>query len=234
MITVSPGTSIIICAHNRLRDLTIPCIESIRRNTRRPHELILVDDASVDGTIDYFRSQSRKAYRLEGEPHGPGIPRNLGLMAAQGAKRIVFIDNDALMPARWLGRLIDGQRAGGAGIVAAMPSDKATDRYAFDTNALAMKATGLLDVNEVPFACALVTMPVYSAVGFFDPALSWGGEDTDYCFRAKQKGFKVHVMPNVVFEHRAHGTMTLGNANRRESLRRFHQKWPGGVSMSSR
>lgn len=223
MRSISPGTSIIICAHNRLHDLSIPCIESIRKNTSKPYELILVDDASTDGTFDYFRSQSKKAYRLEGQPHGAGIPRNLGLMAV-GGERIVFMDNDVLMPPRWLGRLIDGQRAGGAGIVAAMPSDEATDRYRFTPN-------GLLDVNEVGFACALVTMPVYAAVGFLDPALSWGGEDTDYCFRAKQSGFKVHLMPNVVFEHRAHGTMTVGNPNRQESIRRFYRKWPGGRAL---
>lgn len=223
MRTVNPGTSIIVTAHNGLHDLTIPCIEAIKKNTSRAYELILLDDGSSDGTIDYLRSQSRKAYRLEGGGHGPGIPWNLGLMVV-GGDRIVFIDNDALMPPRWLGRLIDGQRAGGAGIVAAIPSNEATGRYI-------VPASGLMDVNEVGFGCALLTLPVYSAVGFFDPALSWGASDTDYCFRAKQKGFTVHLMPHLIYEHRAHATTAVTNPKRQESIRRFYQKWPGARSL---
>ena len=220
MRVINQGTSIIICAHNGLRDLTIPCIEAIQRHTSRPYELILVDDASTDGTMEYFRSQSRKAYRLEGSGHGPGIARNMGLMAVTEAEQIVFIDNDALMPPGWLGRLIDGQRVGGAGILGAMPSDEAR----------AVQAVGLTNVNEVGFSCALVTAPACRAVGFFDPALTWGAQDTDYCFRAKEKGFTVHLMQDLIFQHRVHGTTNLANPKRQESIRRFYAKWPGARS----
>lgn len=221
MRVINHGTSIIVCAHNRLRDLTIPCVESIQRNTLQPYELILVDDGSTDGTMEYFRSQSRKACRLEGGGHGPGIARNMGLMAVREAEQIVFIDNDALMPPGWLGRLIDGQRVGGAGIVGALPSDEAG----------AVQAVGLTNVNEVGFGCALLTAPVYRAVGFFDPALTWGAQDTDYCFRAKEKGFQVHLMPDLIYQHRAHGTTNLANRKRQQSIRRFFKKWPRARSM---
>lgn len=48
-------TSIIILTYNQLK-YTKLCIESIKTWTRSPYELILVDNGSTDGTVEYLKS----------------------------------------------------------------------------------------------------------------------------------------------------------------------------------
>ena len=48
-------TSIVILTHNQL-EFTRQCLDSIRLCTDEPYELIVVDNGSTDGTVDYLRS----------------------------------------------------------------------------------------------------------------------------------------------------------------------------------
>ena len=49
-------TSIVILAHNQL-EYTKKCIESIFAHTREPFELIVVDNGSTDGTVEYLKTE---------------------------------------------------------------------------------------------------------------------------------------------------------------------------------
>jgi hypothetical protein len=65
-------TSIVILTHNQL-ECTKKCIESILKYTDDAFELILVDNASTDGTIEYLglvRSQCSED-ALEGDGSNP-------------------------------------------------------------------------------------------------------------------------------------------------------------------
>ena len=46
-------TSIVIVTHNQL-DYTRQCLDSLRLLTDEPYELIVVDNASTDGTVEYL------------------------------------------------------------------------------------------------------------------------------------------------------------------------------------
>ena len=48
-------TSIVIVTHNQL-EYTRQCLDSIRRLTDEPYELIVVDNGSTDGTVEYLRA----------------------------------------------------------------------------------------------------------------------------------------------------------------------------------
>ena len=48
-------TSIVIVTHNQI-EFTRQCLDSIRLLTDEPYELIVVDNGSTDGTVDYLRS----------------------------------------------------------------------------------------------------------------------------------------------------------------------------------
>lgn len=51
-----PVTSIIILTHNQL-NYTKKCIDSIFTHTQKPFELIVVDNGSTDGTVEYLESE---------------------------------------------------------------------------------------------------------------------------------------------------------------------------------
>lgn len=188
-------TSIIICAVNHLQDLTIPCIRSVIQNTGENYELVLIDDGSQDGTYEYFKSISRKAYR-----HGrQGVTksRNLGLRMSEG-NYMCFLDNDVILPPGWLRTLIEESRKDRVGIIGPM----LTNQPRFH---LPRSADGLCDVAEIAGACMLIKREVLNRIGYLDESFI-NCEDTDYCLRAILAGYRVVHTPNVLVYHKHFGT----------------------------
>ncbi len=94
--------SAIITTHNRL-ELLKRAVESVYAQTYPDIELIVVDDASNDGTKEYCASQSFQTIRIE-ESRGGNHARNLGIKAAKGYY-VAFLDDDDV----WLPEKIEKQ-----------------------------------------------------------------------------------------------------------------------------
>jgi GT2 family glycosyltransferase len=58
------------------------------------------------------------------------------------------------------------------------------------------------DVFVVPSACMLVRADLFRALGGFDPAISFHGEDAELCWRAHLNGARVIVAPDASARHR--------------------------------
>ena len=88
--------SIIIVNYNTLH-ITQDCLNSIFEKTRGlSFEVILVDNASSDGSIEYFSQDKRITFLESGENLGFGKANNLGLTKAKG-KYIFFLNSDTLL-----------------------------------------------------------------------------------------------------------------------------------------
>lgn len=88
--------SIIIPTFNR-KHLLPKTLSSIFNQTIPPHEVIVIDDGSTDGTMEYLRTNfGEELILLKNEGRGPGAARNLGLKVATG-EYIKFFDSDDLM-----------------------------------------------------------------------------------------------------------------------------------------
>ena len=216
--TTIPVASVIMCAHNHLADLSIPCIESIRRNTYYPYELILVDDGSQDRSIQHFQRMARKAIHLS-KRSGVAKARNLGMAAAAGDP-IVMIDNDIIVPPEWLTILAEESRKPGVGIVGAVPSNE------LDRLRAPVSEDGLIELPHVSGFCAAIGRHCFDCIGYFDESLINNGEDTDYCYRARARGFRVANTPRLIVKHLGGGTRRFLPKNEIErSARRFRQKY---------
>lgn len=212
----NPVASVILCAHNHLHDLTIPCIESILSNTFYPYELILIDDDSTDGSIHYFQTISQKAIRLSTRS-GYSKSQNVGLEAGAGDP-LVIIDNGILAPPEWLTILVQEVQKPGAGIVSAIPSDQ--------TERLNGKRApdGLIEYPHVSAFCTAITRRCLNAVGYFDESLINSREDTDFCYRARERGFRVANTPRLIVQHKGRTRRELDGKEIARSARRFIQK----------
>ena len=212
--------SVVICAHNHLQDLTIPCLDHVLEGTRYRYELILIDDGSRDGTIQYFATVTDKAYGFA-KRGGVARARNLGLEAAKGDP-IVFINNDLFVPDGWLGILAEESEKPGVGIVAGIPSNE-IDRLKAPSG-----EDGLIDFDHVSGALMGVTRDCFDTVGYFDGSLLNNGEDTDYCYRARLAGFRVVSTPRLIAEHLNGGTRRdLDRKEIARSAMRFRRKYTG-------
>lgn len=188
--------SVIVCAHNRLFETTIPFIDNFKAATTSPHELICIDDGSTDqgATIRFFQEVSNKAMRISPNK-GVSAARNLGFLASQGDP-IVFIDNDMFPEEGWLSILMeDLQTDPNLGILAAIPSNEVARLQK------PAERDGLIDFAHVAGACMAVTRHCHESVGFFDERLINAGEDTDFCYRSMDLGFRIASTPRLVIKH---------------------------------
>ncbi len=94
--------SAIVCAYNERR-LLPGCLHSLLAQTRRPDELLVVDNASTDGTGDAARAVP--GVRVVHEPRkGLVVAREAARRAATG-DILAFVDADCRAPITWLERV---------------------------------------------------------------------------------------------------------------------------------
>lgn len=95
--------SVIIPTHNSEAFAT-QALDSVLAQTYPDIEIIVVDDASVDNTVEVVRTKLRNESQHDwqlierGSNGGPSITRNVGLLAARGTW-IQFLDSDDLLAA---------------------------------------------------------------------------------------------------------------------------------------
>ena len=93
--------SAVILTYNKADVLQV-FLESLGKQTRRPDETILVDDASTDGTQELLRSSCSQWPIIQlPKNKGQSHARNIGLRAVHG-QYVIFIDGDLEMKPRML------------------------------------------------------------------------------------------------------------------------------------
>ncbi len=108
-----PEVSVILPAWQSHQTIAA-CLESLRRQTFRNFEVIVVDSSPGPETRDIVSSRFPEV-RLLASPRrlGPHAAKNVGVTLARG-RILVFSDPDCLMAPQWLERLIETHRAGRA------------------------------------------------------------------------------------------------------------------------
>jgi GT2 family glycosyltransferase len=87
--------SVIIPVHNGGKGFQ-QCLEALASSIRVPDEIIVVDDASGDGSAATAVAKGVRVITLEGNPRGPAFARNRGAQEALGAL-LVFHDADVAL-----------------------------------------------------------------------------------------------------------------------------------------
>ena len=88
-----PLVSVIITNYNS-GNFLFNCIESIKSQTYKNLEIIVIDDCSKDFSIDFLKNDPSIIFdKTEQNSGGPAIPRNIGIRIAKG-DFIAFVDAD--------------------------------------------------------------------------------------------------------------------------------------------
>jgi len=203
----------------------LECLDSIAKLAypKSKIEVLVIDNNSTDGSpqsiIKLFPWV--KLIRLK-ENVGFIQAVNHGIHQAKGA--YIFIGNDDLVfsPAS-LGVLInyieknkDVGALGGKVYYKNFPQEIASAGYMFDSWTghiyCAQNSEKLKEVDWIQGCALLTTKLVIKKVGLFDEGFGFiYFEDTDFCFRVRQQGFKVTYLPTVEFWH---GNTTTMNKNK--------------------
>src|SRR3984893_12659126 len=85
------------------------------------------------------------------------------------------------------------------------------------------------DVEGVVFACVYIKRQALTEIGLLDEDYFSYFEDTDYCFRVMEKGFRVVCCGSVTILHHEHASTTVNQVKQRmmfqQAQKIFRGKW---------
>jgi GT2 family glycosyltransferase len=165
------------------------------------YEVIVVDNASRDGTADIAASRGARVV-FEPRPNRSRA-RNAGARAAR-SDLFAFIDADCTASPRWLSALLScrGRAPLVAGKVAMQTHSSPNAIERFEARWRFEQETWVRQ-GWAATANLLVERRAFEAVGGFDAAYRHIGEDVDFCLRAGRAGFKLAFCENALVHHEA-------------------------------
>jgi len=239
------STDIIIVSFNA-RDYLAECIDSIKKNTlsqpRTSHyRLIIVDNASTDGSAQYIRGLQGITAIFNTKNKGYGTACNQGIRSGKGAN-IILLNCDTLVTAGWLEPMIKTLNSPQVAVVGPRlvnPQGFLVGVGVVGTNAHpVLRGWGepdephrygeYTDCISICGACMGIKRKLLSILGYFDENYFHYFEETDYCYNARFHGYKVIYCPQSKVIHRYNGSCR--NRSRLSSYFKnsqdlFEKKW---------
>lgn len=214
--------SYIIITWNGLSFLRDLLASMHRQLAREDVEVILVDNHSTDGTLEFLAKEYPSITPVcLPENKGVAYARNIAMSRAKGAY-LFIVDNDIQITdeaVEGMERYLDTHpETGICGCKLLSPDGEVQDsckpypgvgekiRRIFGSTAPSAYAEPMAGTE--PFepvyligACQMIRREVYEAVGALDEAIFYGPEDCDYCLRARWAGWRVMYLPALTMVH---------------------------------
>lgn len=217
---MQPLVSVVIINRNG-REFVDACLRSVFSSDYPEYEVIFVDNASDDGSLEYvkdnFRNNLRLAFVENKESVGPAVGRNRGVRAAQG-KYILFLDNDTQIDKICIRELVavlenDGSVGEAQAKLLKLGADNIYDcagDYLGPLGFLIERSRGVKDVGQFDYiadilsaksAGCIIRRDVFDKIGGFDEDFYMYLEETDLSWRVWLAGYRVVFIPQAVVYH---------------------------------
>jgi GT2 family glycosyltransferase len=238
--------SIVILTWNALA-YTKRCLETLRSNTDHPaYHVIVVDNGSTDGTVEYLATQTWITSILNHSNLGFARANNIAIQAADREHDIVLLNNDTeIYQSDWLVRMQEtAHSAADIGVVGcrlARPDGMLQHAGAYiplETFWGEQIGGGERDINQynedrdvesVVFACVYIKRDVLDKVGLLDEDYFCYFEDTDYCHRATSLGYRTRCCGGVTIVHHENVSTKINSVTHNSLFKKgqqiFRAKW---------
>ncbi|NOU79230.1 glycosyltransferase [Paenibacillus sp. LMG 31459] len=235
-------TSIVILTYNKL-EFTIDCIESIRNYTTvGTYEIIVIDNASTDGSREWLSDQSDIITIFNNENYGFPKGCNQGIEVATG-DNILLLNNDVIVTTHWLDNLLLALNSSAeVGAVGAISNECAyyqsisvnykniEEMQEFAKNINIHNPHEWDQRIKLVGFCMLIKREVINEIGLLDEIFSPGNfEDDDYSFRIMKAGYKLLLCKDTFVHHHGHATFSANSKSfhniLHQSAARFKEKW---------
>lgn len=223
-----PEISVIVVNWNR-KDFLRGCLESLEHQHWRDFEVIVVDNGSTDGSIEFLREelQPRASFPLRVIANqtnlGFCVANNQGIKAAQG-RFVALLNNDAEASPQFLSKLREAfEEAADIGMAAAKVVSWEDPRRIDKAGHLIYpdgqnrgRGIGEFDRGQYdrkeeclwPDGCAaMYRKAMLDEIGGFDEDLFMYGDDAELGLRARIAGWRCLYVPEAVARHRRSGSL---------------------------
>jgi GT2 family glycosyltransferase len=217
------NTAIVIVTRNHRHDLA-ECLPSLAAQTRQDFTIVVSDNDSNDGTVDWIRDEHPHVQMIENRANlGFAEGSNVGLRwaLAAGAQYVVLLNPDTVVDPHWLDELVhSAETDASVGICQSkIYRYPATTPPVINTVGNYLHYTGVgscghldevdrgqfADDVEIPYASGaamLVKADVVRDIGLLDADLFMYHDDLDWSLRARLRGHRIRLSAKSVVYHR--------------------------------
>jgi GT2 family glycosyltransferase len=222
-----PLISIVVLNYNGKEHLD-DCLKSLKALKYPNFEVIVVDNGSTDGSVNFVRKFFKWVRIVENEENlGFCEGNNRGYKASKG-KYVVLLNNDTVVEPEWLSemmKIIEKNESIGA---CACKVKLFSERNLFNSAGIELDVYGFAFSRGLPCrnnyeqdkgqydkieevfssygAAMMVRKSAIKRVGFLNPDFKMWFEEIDFCWRLRLAGYKIFYVPTAIVYHKLFST----------------------------
>lgn len=233
------------------KDFLGPCFDSICKHVTVPYEIIVVDNASHDGSVEYVTENYPEIKLVASKVNlGFAAGNNLAARSAEG-KYLLLLNNDTLLLGDLNSAVALLSSDPSIGALGCMMRGRANEyRYSaghfpsplrllsfstifnrsgpFKNGHFPVGSETLYDVDWVEGSFILTRSELWQSLGGMDEGYFMYVEDIDFCKRVHDSGFRVVYFPSLSFLHYGgYSSSRIGMLIK--GFRRYHKKFSNGI-----
>ncbi len=225
-IPIRSGSVGVIVLNFKKHLLTLQCIRSLKTQTYTDLEILVVDNASQDGSVEAFCAMYPKLQLFESSfNRGYAGGNNIGIRRCleEGKEFIWVLNNDTVAPPDALLRLVEALRAnpqwGMAGSqIKSLEKPHSTVQMGggrislwSGLNRAIVNPAKLPGLNYLTGCSLLIRTEALGKVGLMDENYFHYWEDVDLSFRMRKAGWELGYVPDSIVYHHEGGSLATNS-----------------------
>lgn len=203
----------VVVTYNR-KELLIQCLSALENQTQTLSKIIIVDNASTDGTLQelyhsgLLENPCIQLLALEQNTGGAGgFSAGMKYAFEQGADYVWMMDDDAMPHLKALEELMKYATPQNIFASLAIQEQQISWEMTVKTGDIWQTTHNPADILEkmevysLPFLGFMIHREIVEKIGLPETTFFIAADDTEYCLRAKQAGYKLYLSGRSLIEH---------------------------------
>jgi GT2 family glycosyltransferase len=215
-----PLVSVVVLNWNGEEDLS-KCLQSLSRQSYPRYEIIVVDNASTDGSVESAEKYPQAKIIVNDRNLGFAEGNNIGIRESSG-EIIALVNNDIVADEKWISELVKTiEKDPTIGLVGGTIYSSNGEGEIWSTGGRIDLLTGYTwhsrgatiigelvdDIDYIPACAIVVRKEVIERIGYLDKEYFIYSEDVEWGINTKRVGLKIVLNPDAKVWHNPSATM---------------------------